>query len=177
MARGSASAETGGTEHERASPTVHFKFTRTMEEPRKRARSDARLEEDAPAIKRASNETETAVGAGGGAPEEAEAAGAPSAPSRYVRREKLGEGSYGMVYRGEDLDDGSTVALKYIKVGEDQDGLPPTTLREVCVLRNLHHPNVVECVRSHPSPRLSRCEFLACSFPPPLLPSASFLEY
>ena len=39
---------------------------------------------------------------------------------RYEKLEKIGEGTYGTVYRGV-APDGSTVALKRIKLDDDED--------------------------------------------------------
>uniref|UniRef100_A0A1I7ZAR2 Protein kinase domain-containing protein n=1 Tax=Steinernema glaseri TaxID=37863 RepID=A0A1I7ZAR2_9BILA len=47
----------------------------------------------------------------------------------YRRLEKLGEGSYAMVYKSENRKDGSIVALKEIKL-QEQEGLPFTAIRE-----------------------------------------------
>ena len=38
------------------------------------------------------------------------------------------------------------VALKKIRLEVEDDGLPPTSIREISLLRSLRHPNIVECV-------------------------------
>ena len=61
-----------------------------------------------------------------------------------MRLEKLGEGNYGAVYKARDeWADGRIVALKKIKVQGEDDGVPCTALREISVLQQLRHPNVV----------------------------------
>ncbi|TKR93735.1 hypothetical protein L596_008139 [Steinernema carpocapsae] len=61
----------------------------------------------------------------------------------YKRLEKLGEGSYAMVYKSENRLDGSIVALKEIKL-QEQEGLPFTAIREASLLRTLRHANIVK---------------------------------
>uniref|UniRef100_A0A0N5DBV4 cyclin-dependent kinase n=1 Tax=Thelazia callipaeda TaxID=103827 RepID=A0A0N5DBV4_THECL len=60
----------------------------------------------------------------------------------YRRIEKLGEGSYAVVYKSESRSDGSIVALKEIKI-HNQEGLPFTAIREASLLRALRHSNIV----------------------------------
>ena len=62
---------------------------------------------------------------------------------RYQRIEKNGEGTYGVVYKGIDLETKETVALKRIRLETEDEGIPCTTLREIAVLRQLRHPNIV----------------------------------
>lgn len=40
---------------------------------------------------------------------------------------------------------GEIVALKKIRLELEDDGLPPTSIREISLLRSLKHPNIVEC--------------------------------
>jgi hypothetical protein len=44
------------------------------------------------------------------------------------------------------------VALKRIRLEVDNEGIPPTAIREVAILKELNHPNVVRCVHA-PCPR------------------------
>lgn len=65
---------------------------------------------------------------------------------RYQRIEKggsIGEGTYGVVYKSLDLKTGEVVALKRIRLETEDDGIPSTALREISVLRELEHPNIV----------------------------------
>ncbi|DBA00375.1 TPA: hypothetical protein N0F65_000560 [Lagenidium giganteum] len=65
---------------------------------------------------------------------------------RYQRIEKggsIGEGTYGVVYKSLDLKTGQVVALKRIRLETEDDGIPSTALREISVLRELEHPNIV----------------------------------
>lgn len=60
----------------------------------------------------------------------------------YTKIEKLGEGSYAVVYKCERKCDGAIVALKEIKL-QFQEGLPFTAIREASLLRALKHANIV----------------------------------
>jgi serine/threonine protein kinase len=63
---------------------------------------------------------------------------------KYKRLEKLGEGTYGVVYKAINLETGETVAIKKIRLEKEDDGVPSTAIREISLLKNLKHPNVVE---------------------------------
>lgn len=65
--------------------------------------------------------------------------------SRYELLEKLGEGTYGRVYKARDRQDGHLVALKRIKhPEEDTEGISATSLREIVILKELDHPYIVK---------------------------------
>ena len=63
---------------------------------------------------------------------------------KYQKLEKLGEGTYGVVYKALNLETGETVAIKKIRLEKEDDGVPSTAIREISLLKNLKHPNVVE---------------------------------
>eukprot|EP00892_Ulva_mutabilis_P005150 jgi/Ulvmu1/3006/UM015_0046.1 len=60
---------------------------------------------------------------------------------RYERLLKLGEGTYGKVYKARDTETGNIVALKKCRIQMDQEGVPPTTIREVSLLKVLGRSN------------------------------------
>lgn len=61
---------------------------------------------------------------------------------RFVKKDLLGYGTYSMVYRGHDILNNSTVALKIIKLSEDE-GMPNTALREISIMKKLSHKNIL----------------------------------
>ena len=63
---------------------------------------------------------------------------------KYKKIEKLGEGTYGVVYKAQNLETGEMVAIKKIRLEKEDDGVPSTAIREISLLKNLKHPNVVE---------------------------------
>ena len=63
---------------------------------------------------------------------------------KYEKLEKLGEGTYGVVYKGKHKETGELVAIKKIRLEKEDDGVPSTAIREISLLKNLNHPNIVE---------------------------------
>lgn len=63
---------------------------------------------------------------------------------KYQKLEKLGEGTYGVVYKAQNLETKEFVAIKKIRLEKEDDGVPSTAIREISLLKNLKHPNVVE---------------------------------
>ncbi|ORM39470.1 Cell division control protein 2 -like protein [Babesia sp. Xinjiang] len=61
---------------------------------------------------------------------------------RYHKLEKIGEGTYGVVYKAQNSH-GEIFALKKIRVEEEDEGIPSTAIREISLLKELHHPNIV----------------------------------
>ncbi|KAH3765340.1 cell division control protein 2 [Pelomyxa schiedti] len=64
--------------------------------------------------------------------------------TRYQKEEKLGEGTYGIVFKAIDRQTGEFVAMKKIRMDPaDEEGVPSTAIREIALLRDLRHPNIV----------------------------------
>uniref|UniRef100_A0A0N4Z9R1 Protein kinase domain-containing protein n=1 Tax=Parastrongyloides trichosuri TaxID=131310 RepID=A0A0N4Z9R1_PARTI len=61
----------------------------------------------------------------------------------YLKLEKIGEGTYGVVYKAKDLRTNDLVALKKIRLEGEDEGVPSTAVREIAMLRELQHPNIV----------------------------------
>lgn len=61
-----------------------------------------------------------------------------------VMKEKLGEGTFGVVSKGISKRSGKVFALKKILMHNEKDGFPITALREVKLLKMLSHPNILK---------------------------------
>ncbi|XP_053985807.1 cyclin-dependent kinase 1-like [Hylaeus anthracinus] len=61
----------------------------------------------------------------------------------FVKIEKIGEGTYGVVYKGKHKKTGEIVAMKKIRLESDDEGMPSTAIREISLLKELPHPNIV----------------------------------
>ncbi|KAG9056541.1 Cyclin-dependent kinase catalytic subunit [Serendipita sp. 407] len=62
----------------------------------------------------------------------------------YTKIEKVGEGTYGVVYKGKDNRTGSIVAMKKIRLESDDEGVPSTAIREISLLKELDDENIVK---------------------------------
>ena len=54
------------------------------------------------------------------------------------------KGAYGVVYRAREVYTGEMVALKRIRLDSEQDGVPSTAIREISLLKELEHENIVK---------------------------------
>ena len=65
--------------------------------------------------------------------------------NKYERTEVIGEGAYGIVYKARNRYDDAFVAVKKIRLYDDveEKGVPKAVLREVGLLKELDHCNVV----------------------------------
>lgn len=61
----------------------------------------------------------------------------------YQKIEKIGEGTYGVVYKAQERETGKIVALKKIRLENETEGIPPTTIREILLLKNLKHSTII----------------------------------
>lgn len=64
----------------------------------------------------------------------------------YEKISRIQEGSYGVVYKARDKNTNEIVALKRVKIDNNQEGFPLTSLREITILMKLNHPNIVKIV-------------------------------
>eukprot|EP00966_Prymnesium_polylepis_P320777 7377148-Prymnesium_polylepis.2 len=82
-------------------------------------------------------------------PHGAQAGAAPSASmpgtlgNHYDLHAKVGEGTYGSVYKATDRRDRSDVAIKRMKNTREGEGISHTAYREIALVRELRHPNIV----------------------------------
>ncbi|KAF9171298.1 cyclin-dependent serine/threonine protein kinase, partial [Mortierella sp. AD010] len=57
--------------------------------------------------------------------------------------EKLGEGTYGIVYKAQNRETNDVVALKRIRLDNEEEGVPCTAIREISLLKELKQNNIV----------------------------------
>jgi cyclin-dependent kinase 1 len=61
----------------------------------------------------------------------------------FIKIEKIGEGTYGVVFKGKNRKTGEIVAMKKIRLESEDEGVPSTAIREISLLKELQHPNIV----------------------------------
>jgi cyclin-dependent kinase 10 len=64
--------------------------------------------------------------------------------TEFEKLNRIGEGTYGIVYRARDIKDGQIVALKKVRMERENDGMPISSIREISILFDLKHENIVE---------------------------------
>ena len=64
--------------------------------------------------------------------------------NEFKKLRKIGEGTYGEVYEAIDTTNNRRVAMKKMRLDNKDEGIPITALREMCILKHLHHENIVE---------------------------------
>ncbi|KAL0447432.1 UNVERIFIED_CONTAM: Cell division control protein 2A [Sesamum latifolium] len=62
---------------------------------------------------------------------------------QYEKVEKIGEGTYGVVYKARDRITNETIALKKIRLEQEDEGVPSTAIREISLLKEMQHGNIV----------------------------------
>ncbi|KAG6481213.1 hypothetical protein ZIOFF_057809 [Zingiber officinale] len=63
--------------------------------------------------------------------------------SQYEKVEKIGEGTYGVVYKARDRLTNKVIALKKIRLEQEDEGVPSTAIREISLLKEMEHSNIV----------------------------------
>ncbi|AOW01520.1 kinase-like domain-containing protein [Yarrowia lipolytica] len=64
--------------------------------------------------------------------------------NHYQKLEKVGEGTYGVVYKARDtLNNNRLVALKKIRLEAEDEGVPSTAIREISLLKEMRNDNIV----------------------------------
>ncbi|EMR10059.1 hypothetical protein PNEG_01811 [Pneumocystis murina B123] len=63
----------------------------------------------------------------------------------FEKLNRIGEGTYGVVYRAKDKRNNTIVALKAVRIFDNDrySGIPITALREISLLRSLKHKNII----------------------------------
>uniref|UniRef100_A0A1B0DIR3 cyclin-dependent kinase n=1 Tax=Phlebotomus papatasi TaxID=29031 RepID=A0A1B0DIR3_PHLPP len=64
--------------------------------------------------------------------------------SEFEKLNRIGEGTYGIVYRAKDTKTNEIVALKKVRMDQEKDGLPISGLREILILKSCDHENIVK---------------------------------
>lgn len=62
---------------------------------------------------------------------------------RYAKLEKIGEGTYGVVYKARDTVANQIVAMKKIRLEAEDEGVPSTAIREISLLKELKDEHIV----------------------------------
>lgn len=65
---------------------------------------------------------------------------------QYEKVEKIGEGTYGVVYKARDRNTNETIALKKIRLEQEDEGVPSTAIREISLLKEMQHRNIVRYI-------------------------------
>lgn len=84
------------------------------------------------------------VNGGEGFPEEAPHRSASGREEVYKIVGQVGEGTFGKVYKAQNLLSQAFVALKRLRMEGERDGFPVTAMREIKLLQCLHHLNIVQ---------------------------------
>ncbi|CAB07237.2 putative cyclin-dependent kinase 9 [Caenorhabditis elegans] len=66
--------------------------------------------------------------------------------STYEKLNKIGQGTFGEVFKARCKNTGRMVALKKILMENEKEGFPITALREVKMLEQLKHPNITDLI-------------------------------
>ncbi|KAI7889016.1 kinase-like domain-containing protein [Mucor mucedo] len=61
----------------------------------------------------------------------------------YELQEKLGQGSYGEVFKARNKESNDLVALKRMSIGDEGKGIHLSTIREINILKQLNHKNII----------------------------------
>lgn len=62
----------------------------------------------------------------------------------FEKIEQVGEGTYGNVFKAQDRVTKEVYAMKKIKMDREKEGFPITALREIRLLKQMDHPNIIK---------------------------------
>ena len=65
---------------------------------------------------------------------------------KFIKVEKVGEGTYGVVYKCQNKETKKLVALKKIRLENEDEGIPSTAIREISILKQMHHQNIIKLI-------------------------------
>ena len=66
--------------------------------------------------------------------------------SIFEKLEKIGSGTYGKVYKGRLKETSQIIAIKKMKIDIENEGIPSTALREITILKELNHENILKII-------------------------------
>ncbi|CAF3988925.1 unnamed protein product [Rotaria magnacalcarata] len=66
--------------------------------------------------------------------------------SQYERIDKIGQGTFGEVFKARCKKTNDFVAMKLILMDQEKEGFPITALREIKILQELRHDNIVRLI-------------------------------
>ncbi|KRZ53529.1 putative cyclin-dependent kinase 9, partial [Trichinella nativa] len=70
--------------------------------------------------------------------------------NKYEKIIKIGQGTFGEVFKARDRKTGKIVALKKILMENEKEGFPITAIREIRILQKVRHQNVTELLELVP---------------------------
>lgn len=82
----------------------------------------------------------------------------------YTVKKALGQGTWGVVHMAEQKGTGRIVAIKKIKSEKPEEGVNFTAVREIKLLREFKHENVIELVDCFTTPDQAVCLVYECAF-------------
>ncbi|XP_050388160.1 cyclin-dependent kinase C-1-like [Argentina anserina] len=62
----------------------------------------------------------------------------------FEKIKQIGAGMYGQVFKAREIRTGEIVALKRIRMDNEKEGFPITAIREIKLLKKLHHENIIK---------------------------------
>lgn len=62
----------------------------------------------------------------------------------YTKLNRIGQGTYGVVYKAQNTQNKEIVAIKRIKFESQEEGIPSSAIREIALLKELKHKNIVQ---------------------------------
>lgn len=72
--------------------------------------------------------------------------------SQYRKIEQIGKGTYGVVWKARDLKNNEIVAWKRMTIHNENEGIPSIALREISLVYELNHPNIIKLKDVVPTP-------------------------
>eukprot|EP00485_Elphidium_margaritaceum_P009826 CAMPEP_0202694692 /NCGR_PEP_ID=MMETSP1385-20130828/8486_1 /ASSEMBLY_ACC=CAM_ASM_000861 /TAXON_ID=933848 /ORGANISM="Elphidium margaritaceum" /LENGTH=306 /DNA_ID=CAMNT_0049350585 /DNA_START=110 /DNA_END=1030 /DNA_ORIENTATION=+ len=67
----------------------------------------------------------------------------PFRVGNFHKLRQIGDGTYGAIYRACHIKTGEYKALKKLYMDDVEEGIPSTTIREISIIKQLCHPNIV----------------------------------